>query len=101
MTPAGTSERDSSIAAFLAAFDDGDFFDAHEILEQFWVSYRGDDRDFYKGLIQAAVALHHESTGNEVGARGVGARARGLLAPYAPRHASVDVDAVLARLPPA
>ena len=84
--------------AFMTAFDQGEFFEAHEILEEFWVGYRGDDRDFYKGLIQAAVALHHRRAGNIVGALGVGSRARGHLAPYAPRYATVDVAAILARL---
>ena len=90
--------RASALAAFLSAFNAGSFFEAHEILEAFWVSYRGDDRDFYRGLIQAAVALHHLGTGNAVGAAGVGARARANLAPYAPRHAEIDVDAILVRL---
>ena len=98
MPPAPTSDRDAAVLAFLAAFDEEDFFGAHEILESFWVSYRGDDRDFYKGLIQAAVALHHASTGNAVGAEGVGARARRLLAPYAPLYESIDVAAILSRL---
>jgi len=98
MTPAPRSDRDDAVAAFFAAFDAGDFFGAHEILEEFWVTYRGGDRDFYKGLIQAAVALHHARAGNTVGAQGVGARARRLLAPYAPRYASIDVAAVLSRL---
>ena len=82
----------------MIAFDEGSFFEAHEILEAFWVEYRGDDRDFYKGLIQAAVALHHLGVRNSIGAKGVAARARDNLAPYAPRHDDVDVDAILARL---
>jgi len=80
------------------AFDEGAFFEAHEILEAFWVGYRGDDRDFYRGLVQAAVALHHASVGNAVGARGVAARARLNLAPYARRHESIELDAILKRL---
>jgi predicted metal-dependent hydrolase len=87
-----------ALAAFIKAFDAGSFFEAHEILEAFWVGYRGDDRDFYRGLIQAAVALHHLSVGNTIGATGVAARARLNLARYAPRHDDLDVDAVLARL---
>ncbi len=98
MTPAPRSDRDDAVHAFFTAFDEGDFFGAHEVLEQFWVSYRGGDRDFYKGLIQAAVALHHASRGNAVGAQGVGTRARRLLAPYAPRYESVDVATILSRL---
>jgi predicted metal-dependent hydrolase len=82
----------------MKAFDEGAFFEAHEILEAFWVGYRGEDRDFYRGLIQAAVALHHRKTGNAVGAAGVAARARVNLAPYAPRYESIDLRAILARL---
>ena len=98
MSAVPTPERSAAIAAFLAAFDKREFFEAHEILEAYWVGYRGEDRNFYKGLIQAAVALHHRGTGNTVGAAGVAARARSHLGPYAPRHEGVDVAAILARL---
>lgn len=98
MPPIPVPDGAPVLAAFFTSYYAGDFFIAHEILEQFWVTYRGDDRDFYKGLIQAAVALHHASTGNATGAAGVAARARGFLAPFAPRYRSVDVDAVLAQI---
>ena len=91
-------ERDAAIAGFEAAFGAGRFFDAHEILEQYWVAYHGPDRDFYRGLIQAAVALHHARSGNPKGASSVAARARANLAPYAPVHAGVDVAAMIERL---
>jgi predicted metal-dependent hydrolase len=83
---------------FLQLFAEGAYFEAHEVLEAYWVDYRGADRDFYRGLIQAAVALHHSTKGNVVGAAGVAARARANLTPYAPRHAGIDVAAFLARL---
>lgn len=87
-----------ALAEFTAAVEAGRYFEAHEILEAFWVGYRGPDRDFYRGLIQAAVALHHAGTGNAAGAASVGARARNNLAPHAPRHEGYDVEAMLARL---
>lgn len=98
MSLAPDADRNAPLEAFMKSLDEGAFFEAHEILEAFWVSYKGDDRDFYRGLIQAAVALHHASVGNTVGAAGVAARARGRLAPYAPSYQAIDVDAVLARL---
>lgn len=98
MPPAPDSDRSTALSAFTKAFDEGAFFEAHEILEAFWVGYRGADRDFYRGLIQAAVALHHRTHGNAAGAGSVAERARGNLSPYAPRHDSIDVDAILARL---
>jgi hypothetical protein len=98
MIPAPDPDPNAAVAAFMKAFNEGSFFEAHEILEPFWVGYRGDDRDFYRGLIQAAVALHHASAGNAVGAGGVAARARRNLGPYAPLYESIEVDAILARL---
>ena len=98
MPTAPDPDRNAALTAFMSAFSEGKFFEAHEILEVFWVGYRGDDRDFYRGLIQAAVALHHLSAGNAVGARGVAARARESLAPYAPRHELIELGAILARL---
>ena len=95
MKPPIDPRRNAALAAFMLAFAEGNFFEAHEILEEFWVGYQGSDRDFYRGLIQAAVALHHLSAGNAVGARGVAVRARKNLAPYAPRHASIELDAIL------
>lgn len=83
---------------YLAALEDERFFEAHEILEAYWIHYRGADRDFYKGLIQAAAALHHAARGNAAGAAAIARRARELMAPYGPRHAGFDVGSILARL---
>jgi predicted metal-dependent hydrolase len=91
-------DHTAALTAFMNAFNEKAYFDAHEILEAFWVGYRGDDRDFYRGLIQAAVALHHLGAGNAVGAAGVAVRARRHLEAYAPRYEAIDVDAILAKL---
>jgi predicted metal-dependent hydrolase len=98
MAAASSPDRLAALAAFMKSFDERAYFEAHEILEAFWVDYRGADRDFYRGLIQAAVALHHLGAGNLVGASGVAGRARANLAPFAPRYVGVDVEAVLVKL---
>ena len=64
----------------VALFDAGEFFAAHEALEDVWRGMRGPERRFLQGLVQLAVALHHHSTGNVTGARSVLARAAGNLA---------------------
>ena len=38
-----------------------DFFEAHESWEDLWTDYQGPLRQFYQGLIQVAVCLHHFS----------------------------------------
>ena len=98
MTGPPVPDRASSLAGFERAFEEGRYFEAHEILEGYWVAYRGADRELYRALVQAAVALHHARRGNVRGARGVGERARRVLARYAPEHGGIDVARFLLRL---
>jgi hypothetical protein len=62
-------------------FNRAHFFDAHEVLEDVWRSLPRDRpsrrhlRLHVQGLIQLAVAFHHASTGNHLGARSVLERA--------------------------
>ena len=48
---------DSHLVEFIACFNRQAYFEAHDVLEEFWLITRGEKRDFYKGLIQTAVAL--------------------------------------------
>jgi len=54
-------------------FNRAEFFEAHEALEDVWrVAATGTARRRHlQGLVQLAVAFHHESRGNVVGARSV------------------------------
>jgi len=50
--------------AYFELFNTGEFYEAHDVLEQLWLKETGPDRDFYKGLIQLAggfvhLRLHH------------------------------------------
>ena len=49
-------------------FNRGDWFECHETLEDLWVGEQGELRDFYQGILQIAVALHHWRNGNFPGA---------------------------------
>jgi predicted metal-dependent hydrolase len=61
----------------LSLFNHGHFFDAHEVLEDVWnsVPRLTPVRLHLQGMVQLAVAFHHESTGNHVGACSVLERA--------------------------
>jgi predicted metal-dependent hydrolase len=61
----------------LELFNQTHFFDAHEALEDVWRLVPADHSSklHFQGLVQVAVAFHHQSTGNLVGARSVLARA--------------------------
>ena len=49
-------------------FNRGDWFECHETLEDLWLGEQGEMRDFYQGILQVAVALHHWRNGNFKGA---------------------------------
>jgi predicted metal-dependent hydrolase len=70
-----TSEA-SPFLVGIAHFNRGEFFEAHEMWELLWRETTGPRADFYKGLIQCAVAFHHLRRGNLDGARRVYHRQR-------------------------
>jgi predicted metal-dependent hydrolase len=59
----------------LNLFNNAEFFDAHEVLEDVWRAAPPENKKFCQGLVQVAVAFHHYSTGNRIGMRSVLERA--------------------------
>jgi uncharacterized protein len=49
-------------------FNNREWFECHETLEDLWMGESGMPRDFYQGVIQIAIALHHWRRGNFEGA---------------------------------
>jgi len=77
--PLPAAERAAALAAGLRAYEQGDFFDAHELLEPAWMGTDVPaDRALLQGLIKLAAAYVHGVRGNPVGiARNLeGARTR-------------------------
>jgi len=79
-------------------FNRREFFEAHEVWEDIWMESLRDRADFYKGLIQAAVAILHFTNGNLSGARKLYEGQKRLLGPYAPRFMGLDLAGLLARM---
>ena len=90
----------------LDLFNRADFFDAHEALEDVWRSVPRDRpsrrhlRLHVQGMVQLAVAFHHESTGNHVGARSVLERAMRNLNGADSSFPEIDFDRLRAELMP-
>ena len=78
----------------VALFNAGNFFDAHEALEDAWrESPRGSPlRRHLQGLVQLAVAFHHQSRENLVGARSVLDRALRNLRGAEDSFPDLDLD---------
>ncbi len=72
----------------------GEYFRAHEVLEDVWRGAAAADKKFLQGMIQLAVGLHHAQNNNRRGALSVLSRARGNLLAYAPAHDNVNVSAI-------
>ena len=93
--PAGGGD---ALERAIELFDAGEYHAAHELLDELWESTQGRDADFYKGLIQAAICLHHWQNGNRDGARKLYSGHRRYLAAYLPAHRGIDVAGLLAAM---
>jgi predicted metal-dependent hydrolase len=74
----------------------GEYFAAHEELEDEWREAVPAERDFLQGLVHVAVAWYQAGRGNRVGCERQLAKAARRLGPYAPSHRGVDLARVLA-----
>jgi predicted metal-dependent hydrolase len=63
-----TSGFEDAFQRGLALFNRGDYFSCHEVWEELWLRSAGDEKLFYQGMIQAAVAILHAERGNLRGA---------------------------------
>jgi predicted metal-dependent hydrolase len=93
-----SQDYEPEYVAGIEHFNAHEFFEAHEVWEDIWARTSGRDQLFYKGLIHAAVALHHFGNTNLRGARKVWGSCRQYLSPYAPKHLGLDVDSFLAQM---
>jgi len=73
----------------------GEFFAAHEELEDAWRAAGPEERDFYQGLVHVAVAWYQAGRGNRVGCERQLAKAARRLGPFAPAPLGVDLASVL------
>jgi predicted metal-dependent hydrolase len=76
----------------LALVEAGEYFAAHEVLEDAWRAAAPDERDFFQGLVHVAVAWYQAGRGNRTGCERQLVKAARRLGPYAPAHRGLDVE---------
>jgi hypothetical protein len=92
--------------AYFKCWNEQQYYEAHDVLEQVWLNTDTNDDDFFKGLIQAAGAFVHlklnfeHPTHAKHGKRlrpatRLFALAEKNLAPYEPKHHGLDVNALV------
>lgn len=73
-------------------FNEEEFFECHDVLEELWAETLGDDKKFLQGLIQASVALFHFGNENLGGARKLYHASLEKLEPYGDQHMGLDLQ---------
>jgi uncharacterized protein len=73
----------------------GEYFEAHETLEDVWRAADPAEKDFFQGLVHVAVAWYQAGRGNRVGCERQLEKAARRLGPFAPAHRGVDLERLL------
>jgi hypothetical protein len=88
--------HDAHYLAYFACFNEGLYYEAHDVLEKLWLEDRGaSNSSFYKGLIQLAGAFVHLKKGRLRPAAALFKLAAANLKKYPPMHEDLDVVATL------
>ena len=96
---------DQCYLGYFAYFNEGKYYEAHDALEQLWLTTRDANHSFYKGLIQMAGAFVHlrkqyQRPGHRVDGKRLHPAVRLFklaeknLQPYRPRQLHLDVEAL-------
>jgi hypothetical protein len=104
--PSGDLANHPFYRAYFRCWNDQRYYEAHDVLEQVWLSRDSDDDNFFKGLIQAAGAFVHLQKNFEHPTHAKHSRrlrpavklfelAEKNLSSFAPRHHALDVSALL------
>jgi hypothetical protein len=73
----------------------GDYFAAHEALEDAWRASEPTEKDFFQGLVHVVVAWYQAGRGNRVGCERQLEKAERRLHRYAPVYRGVPVATLL------
>jgi hypothetical protein len=99
--PLPAADRAAALQAGLAAYERGEFFEAHEVLEPAWMGTDDPaERDLYQGLIKLSAAYVHAVRGNPRGwdKNLRGARDRLARGVDAGRRVGIDVAAIVSAI---
>ena len=82
---------DAETRRWIELIECGEYFTAHEVLEDVWRAASPDERDFFQGLVHVAVAWYQAERGNRVGCGRQLEKAARRLSSYSPVHRGLDV----------
>jgi len=92
-------ERERLFREGIELFNQGKFFESHEVWEEIWRSTTPEPRDLFQGLVQVAAAMHQFlGLKRDQAPRRTLAKARARLEPFAPVALGIDVEDLLRRV---
>jgi predicted metal-dependent hydrolase len=86
---------DSLLLQGVEEFNQGNFFEAHELWEEAWNDVVGEEKRFYQGLVQIAAGYHKLSLAQYNGARKLLERGSQTLNGFLPDSAGIDLAPLL------
>jgi len=90
-----SNKLESDLARGLDLARAGEYFAAHEALEDAWRAAEPAEKDFFQGLVHVVVAWYQAGRGNKTGCERQLEKAARRLGPFSPSHRGVDVAALL------
>ena len=93
-----TLPYDIHYLGFVECFNQQLYYEAHDVLEELWLGTRGDQRDYYKGLIQIAGAFVHLKKGHTDPAARLMRLSTKYLTPFVPVKDGLRVASLLAHM---
>ena len=76
----------------IGLFNQGKYYECHEVLEEIWREEKGKIRDLYKGILQVGIAIHHAKRSNLKGAVRLVSSGIELLRSFEPECMGIDVE---------
>ena len=91
-------DKQTALKKGIQEFNDGDYFECHETLEDIWMIEVGPDRPFYQGLLQLSVGCFHLLNRNYVGAESQWSKAYTKLKDFGGQHLGVELKSLLEQI---
>lgn len=88
----------AELAAGLACYRNGEFFEAHEHWELVWLQLKEPEKSFLQSLIQITAAMHHAQRGNRSGVVSLLRRVQARLAACPPEFGGIAVEPLRAEV---
>jgi hypothetical protein len=87
----GFVSSDTPLREGIALFNQGHYYDCHDVLEALWMEADSVDKPFYQGILQIAVGLYHLGNHNWQGASILLGEGVNRLRPFEPAYRGIAV----------